>query len=88
MNHFWSSNRQKRIQELAPTHDRSSIFKVIGDYQNREYPIYRNARPPDGALTAATFYVDSVKGEGRVYSMNPAGTHVAELIFGLKRPPP
>ena len=49
-----SEHRLARVRELPPPTDARDITTILGDTEDKKYPIYRTATPPDTAVTLAT----------------------------------
>lgn len=49
---------QQLIQQNGTPKHKQDIFNILGDTQNTQYPIYRNGKSPDSAVTLATCLFD------------------------------
>lgn len=73
--------RQKRFDELPPPTGPASIFNILGDQQNKEYPIYRDGAPPDtGVVTLTTALFSSAFSSLELVMNNPK---TAQPLFSL-----
>lgn len=69
-----SEHRLARVRELPPPTDARDITTILGDTEDKKYPIYRTATPPDTAVTLATGLFDMSKGMFYLFRGNPADT--------------
>ena len=58
------------LQDNAPS-DAVGVLTVLGDRADKRYPIYREAVPPDGAMTYCTALFDLDAGQLRLYTAHP-----------------
>ena len=50
-----SEHRLERVRQLPPPKDAIDIRSILGDTEDKEYPIFRTGSPPDtGVATLAT----------------------------------
>ena len=49
-----SEHRLARVRDLPPPTDARDIATILGDTEDKKYPIYRTATPPDTAVTLST----------------------------------
>lgn len=79
-----SEHRLERVRQLPPPKDAIDIRSILGDTEDKEYPIFRTGSPPDtGVATLATAVFDLVKCTLHVYRGNPSGSAQPTLDFRL-----
>ena len=49
-----SVHRMQRVKELAPPTTIDGVKTILGDTNDKQYPIFRTGKSPDGAATLAT----------------------------------
>lgn len=49
-----TDHRLQRVKELEPPKAIHDLRAILGDTEDRDYPIFRTASPPDSADTLAT----------------------------------
>jgi hypothetical protein len=49
-----SVHRMQRVKEMQPPKSVHDLQVILGDTQDKEYPIFRTATPPDQSATLAT----------------------------------
>jgi hypothetical protein len=67
-----SVHRKNRYDQFPAVQTQKDVLKILGDTQDNDYPIYRNAKSPDtGVITSATVYFDLKIGTMTIYIENP-----------------
>ncbi|KAJ3446505.1 peptidase c45 [Anaeramoeba flamelloides] len=67
-----SIERLKRADAMTPPTSMKQIAQILGDHTNTDWPIYRNANPPDvGMETLTTALMDLNNEKCSMYSGNP-----------------
>jgi len=66
-----SDHRLERINQLNDYQSLRDIATVLSDNYDKEYPIYRDGKLPDGYYTCSTMLYDLDNKIARVYSNNP-----------------
>lgn len=70
-----SLHRMKRAAQLLPdVTGVDGIVEVLGDQEDRTWPIYRDHTPPDGCVTIISALFDSVSGRLTLWANNPKAT--------------
>ena len=49
-----SEHRLERVRQLPPPKDATDIRSILGDTEDKEYPIFRTGSPPETMATLAT----------------------------------
>jgi hypothetical protein len=76
-----SLHRVARIQQLSPVKD---VLTVLGDTEDKQYPIYRNGASPDTNIaTTATVMFDIANKKAQVFITNPIIEPTPVLKFDL-----
>ena len=71
-----SLHRIKRLRELAPSWKKEvDLLHALGDAEDKEYPLFRTATPPDSGCNLATFDFDLVRKIVRVFRRQPEPGH-------------
>lgn len=68
---YHSSKHRQARADLLPQETISDILAVLGDTGDREYPIYRNAHPPDTSATLASILCDFTAKKVSLFNGNP-----------------
>jgi len=63
--------RLKRAQQMGPPKDMHDMLLILGDTENKQWPIFRDAVPPDSAATVATAAFNLVNKTAYIYQANP-----------------
>jgi len=66
-----SVHREARANQMGPPTDMYDILQILGDTQDPQYPIFRDAVPPDCCSTVATVAFDLQNLTASVYQANP-----------------
>lgn len=67
-----SNHRLARIKQLPPPSSKKDILTILGDTGDADYPIYRDATPPDTSVTLCTVFYDLGQKTMEVLVGNPA----------------
>jgi len=79
-----SDHRLARYQKFPPPTNAQEIFAVLGDNEDKEYPIYRNGEAPDTSIvTIATALFDLRQRTLNVYTTNPKTAGGPALVFDI-----
>jgi len=66
-----TDHRQARADQLPIPANETGIFCILGDTEDKEYPIYRDAAPPDCCSTVSTALFDLDNRRMSMYLSNP-----------------
>lgn len=79
-----SVHRAARYNQLVPVTSEQDIYRILGDTEDKQYPIYREGNPPDeGVKTVATAIYDLMGRKLTVYTSNPKTNPIAQLEFHM-----
>ena len=63
--------RARAILQDSPPVDAAGVLSILGDQANEHYPIYRQAIPPDRAMTFCTALFDLDARQLQIYTGHP-----------------
>lgn len=66
-----SMHRMQRVKELAPPTTIDDLKTILGDTSDKQYPIFRTAKPPDSGATLATGIFDFDQKMFYIFRDNP-----------------
>lgn len=84
-----SVHREARYKQMTPVTSSKDIHTILGDTQDREYPIYRDGLtgPDQDVKTTATAFYDLLNRRLTVYTSNPKTNPVPQLEFDMYSQP-
>jgi len=62
---------------------REMILSILGDTNDKAYPIYREGAAPDDSYTVASFFVDAENLEAEVFWSNPSAPSAPSTKYSL-----
>jgi hypothetical protein len=74
--------RTERITEFVAPTTAKQVLAILGDTENHQYPIYRNAQNPDCCVTVTTTLFDLKEKTATIYTSNPK-TSLPWRVFHL-----
>ena len=78
-----SQAREATFASLLLPYDARGARDVLGNTNNKAYPIYRDAHPPDVCSTLASAVFDGVNGTMAVYFSNPSLAPAPDMVFNV-----
>lgn len=75
--------RAEALCRATPPRSAAQVLSLLGDEVEREYPIYRNATPPDRSATLCTALFDLDSRQLRICAGHPSREPECQLLFDL-----
>lgn len=77
-----SHSRWKRGQEFGEIRTVDEAFELLGDQQNKEFPIFRTSNESDvNSCTLCTVHIDLRASEFIVYEVNPKTSRQPSFVY-------